>query len=95
MTHVGAKSKKIAGKFKLSPTPVLKLNGNYISDPKLVSDVFAGHFAKVSSKDKNKPFYRQRMREELPITELNHTICLLTRENFYMLWLRVEILPHD
>ena len=41
-----------------------KLNGNSVSDPKLVNDIFAEHFANVSSKDKNKPFYRQHMREE-------------------------------
>ena len=58
MTQVWAKFKRIAGKFKPSPPPVLKLNGSYILDPKLVSDISAEHFAKVSSKDENKPFYR-------------------------------------
>ena len=42
----------------------MKLNGNSISDPELVSDIFAEHFAKVSSKDENKPLYKQCMREE-------------------------------
>ena len=57
MTQVWAKFKRVAGKFKPSLPPLLKLNGSYILDPKLVSDIFADHFAKVSSKDENKLFF--------------------------------------
>ena len=64
MTQVWAKFRRLAGKFKPSPPPVLKLNGNSISVPKLVSDIFAEHFVKVSSKDENKPFYRQCTRKK-------------------------------
>ena len=64
MTLVWAKIKKIAGKFRPSPPPVLKINGSLISDPKTVSDLFAGHFAKVSSKDPDSPYHQLRMRKE-------------------------------
>ena len=64
MTLVWAKIKKIVGKFKPSPPPVLKMNGNLISDPKAVSDIFAGHFAKVSSRNPESPYHQMRMREE-------------------------------
>ncbi|XP_076057241.1 uncharacterized protein LOC143034778 [Oratosquilla oratoria] len=64
MTLVWAKIKKIAGKFKPSPPPVLKINGLFVSDPKTVSEAFARHFAKVSSKNPDSPYYQLRSNEE-------------------------------
>ena len=64
MTLVWAKIKKIAGKFKPSPPPVLKVNGSLTFDPKTVSNIFAEHFAKVSSKNENAPYYRESLRQE-------------------------------
>ena len=43
----------------------------------LVSDIFAEHFAKVSSKDENKPLYRQHMREE------SHFVNFTTQRESY------------
>ena len=39
-------------------------NNNKSLELRGLSDIFAEHFAEVSSKDGDKPFYRQRMREE-------------------------------
>ena len=51
MTLVWAKNKKIAGKFKPSPPPVLKVNGVCFSNPKSVSNILAEHLVRVSSKN--------------------------------------------
>ena len=58
------KIRKIAGKFTPSPPPVLKVNGNYITDAQEVSNIFAEHFACVSRKCEEAPGYRHRHREE-------------------------------
>ena len=69
MTLVWTKIKKIAGKFKPSPPPVLKINGTFFSDPKIVSNIFAEHFAKVSSRDPNSVYHDHRLREESHILD--------------------------
>ena len=64
LSEVWSKIRKITGKYVPSPPPVLKMNGNILTDPEHVSEAFADHFAKVSSKNPNLPFYQKRIQEE-------------------------------
>ena len=58
------KMRKIAGKFTAHPPPVLKLDGNNVTDAKEVSDAFANYFASVSEKSDTSPGYGYRYQEE-------------------------------
>ena len=64
LSEVWNKIRKIMGKYIPSPQPVIKLNNNIIADAKDVSEAFAAHFAKVSSKNPTLPYYQQRISEE-------------------------------
>ena len=64
LSEVWAKLRKITGKYIPSSPPVIKENGSLITDPKDVGKAFAKHFATVSSKQPNSPYYQQRLREE-------------------------------
>lgn len=63
ITQVFNRVRKISGKFSVSPPPVLSQAGAIVSDPKVVANTFADHFAKVSKKDHNCPMahYRQQL----------------------------------
>ena len=63
-TVVWKRLRKIAGKFTPIPPPILRINGQYITRPLEVSDVFAEHFAVVSHKSENFPGFQYRQREE-------------------------------
>ena len=63
-TVVWKRLRKIAGKFTPIPPPILRINGQYITRPLEVSDVFAEHFAVVSHKSENFPAFQYRQREE-------------------------------
>ena len=58
------KIQKIAGKYNLGPTPVLKINGQYITKMEEVSNILAEHFAQVSRESEQSPQYCYRIREE-------------------------------
>ena len=62
---VWRKVRKIAGKYTSSPPPVLKVNGQLITNDVEVSNVLANHFANISSKSVDAPGYQHRVREEL------------------------------
>ena len=64
MTKVWNVIRKIAGKFNPSPLPVLNVNGEFIADPKDVSNIFAEHFSKVSRKNESSPFHNERVLAE-------------------------------
>ena len=64
LSEVWTKIRKITGKFIPSSPPVIKENSSLITDPKDVSEAFAKHFATVSSKQPNSPYYQQRLHEE-------------------------------
>ena len=56
--------RKIAGKFVPCPPPVLKVDGQYVSDSLEVSSAFAEHFASISLKSANTPGHHYRQRQE-------------------------------
>ena len=64
LSQIWNKVKKIAGKFTPHSSPVLNINAEQISDPKVVSDSFADHFAKISQKKVDSPYFRYRATEE-------------------------------
>ena len=64
LSEVWTKIRKITGKYTPSSPPVIKENGSLITDPKDVGEAFAKHFATVSSKQPNSPYYQQRLCEE-------------------------------
>ena len=65
LSVVWKKVRKIAGKFTPCQPPVIKINGMNVSDPKLVANEFAKHFANISRKGGDRPFaqYRNRMEQ--------------------------------
>ena len=68
------KMQKIAGKYNLGPTPVLKINGQYITKKDEVSNMLAEHFAQVSRESEHSPHYNYRIREEGKILDFTpHT----------------------
>ena len=70
-TTVWKKIRKIAGKHVPNPPPVLKVNGQYISDANTVSNVFAEHFANISHKSETAPGNQYRLREEQHILDFS------------------------
>ena len=64
LPEVWSKIRKIAGKYVPPPLPVLKVNGLTLASPVEVSEAFADHFAKVSSKNVNLPYHHQRIHDE-------------------------------
>ena len=64
LSQIWNKVRKITGKFTPRSLPVLQINDNQISDPKLVSNAFADHFARVSHKNPNAPYFQFREKEE-------------------------------
>ena len=64
LSTVWKKIRKIAGKYIPSQPPVLKVNGNTITDPHEVANTFANHFANISRKGIDKPYANHRQREE-------------------------------
>ena len=64
LPEVWNKIRKISGKYIPSPQPGIKINDCVIADPKDVSEAFATHFAKVSSKNHESPCHQQRIYEE-------------------------------
>ena len=81
LSQIWNKVRKIAGKFTPSPLPVLQLDSNQISEPELVSNAFAEHFAKVSHKNRDAPYFYYREREKksviliLELIRHNHITC--------------------
>ena len=55
---------KIAGKYTPNLPPVLKINGQCITDAVEVSNMLANHFENVSRKTTNSPGYQYRFSEE-------------------------------
>ena len=78
LSEVWSKIRKITGKYVPSPPPVLKRNGDILADPEQVSEAFADHFAKVSSKNPNLPFHHERMQEESRVLDFTAS----TRESY-------------
>ena len=64
-TIIWKKIRKIVGKYTPNAPPVLKVNDQYISNAADVSNIFAGHFAKVSQKKENSPGHQYRQHQEL------------------------------
>ena len=64
LSEVWAKIRTITGKHIPCSPPVIKENGSLITDPKDVSEAFAKHFATVSSKQPDSPYYQQRLHEQ-------------------------------
>ena len=55
---VWVRIRKLLGKFVPSPLPILKINGNIISDPLEVAEVFGQHFSNISSALHYSPHFR-------------------------------------
>ena len=64
LSQIWNKVRKIAGKFTPRSLPVLQVNDNQITDPKLVCNAFADHFAGVSHKNPYAPYFQYRENEE-------------------------------
>ena len=64
ISQVWNKIRKIAGKYIPKPPPVLQINGLKVADSKQVGNAFANHFANVSRKNEDAPYYRYRIQEE-------------------------------
>ena len=73
LSEVWNKIRKITGKHVPSPPPVLKINGNVLANPEEVSEAFASHFAKVSSKNPSSPYHHQRIQEENKVLDFTAT----------------------
>ena len=84
LSAVWSKIRKITGKHVPSPPPVLKINGNTLADPEEVSEAFANHFAKVSSKNPNLPYHQQRIQKENQILNFTTTRSEPYNEAFSM-----------
>ena len=75
LSEVWTKIRKITSKYIPSSPPVIKENGSLITDPKDVSEAFAKHFATVSSKQPNSPYYQQRLHEENKTLDFRATLA--------------------
>ena len=64
MSQVWNKLRKITGKYVPKNPPVLELNGSEVANPKEVGDAFADHFANVSRKNEEAPYFAYRTQEE-------------------------------
>ena len=64
ISQVWNKLRKIAGKYIPTPPPVLQLNGLEVTNPKEVGNAFANHFANVSRKNEEAPYFNYRIQEE-------------------------------
>ena len=64
ISQVWNKLRKIAGKYVPKPPPVLELNGSEVANPKEVGNAFASHFANVSRKNEEAPYFAYRVQEE-------------------------------
>ena len=71
LTEVWTKVRKISGKYIPTPSPVIQYNNQTIHNPIDVSEAFAEHFAKISSKNPSSMYFQQRSQEEN--RELNFT----------------------
>ena len=69
LSEVWNKIRKITGKYVPTAPPVLKINGNLVTKPEDVSEAFANHFAKVSSKNPDSPYCQERIQEENKILD--------------------------
>ena len=61
LSEVWNKIRKITGKYVPTAPPVLKINGNLVAKPEDVSEAFANHFAKVSSKNPDSTYCQERI----------------------------------
>ena len=64
LAEVWAKVRKITGKHIPIPSPVVECNNQLLHSPEDVSEAFADHFAKVSSKNPGSLYHHQRLQEE-------------------------------
>ena len=75
MKKVWTKTKKISGKYKIEPSPILEIDNNIINEPVQVANLLAEHFANVGEKiNRREEFKRHKIRMEgtpilLPVGE--------------------------
>ena len=79
---VWRKVRKIAGKYTPNPPPVLKVNGQIVTNEKEVSNNLADHFANISGKKDNIPGHQYRHREESKVINFSTNIIQSYNEPF-------------
>ena len=75
MKKVWTKTKKISGKYKIGPSPILEIDNNIVNEPAQVANLLAEHFATVGMNiNRSEKFKSQKIRMEgtsilLPVGE--------------------------